>query len=87
MALGVDFSKASGADGLIVTMGLPMTGAKEIQAGGKTFSILLLGGKPAEPVAVGDKVVVGQQEISFDGAKIVFQKMAGPLTKKRLGLW
>lgn len=87
MALGVDFSKASGADGLIVTVGLPMTGAKTVQAGGQTFNVLLLGGKPAEPVAAGDKVVVGQQEISFDGKKIVFAKMAGPQTKKRLGLW
>jgi len=87
MALGVDFSKASGADGLIVTVGLPVTGAKTVVAGGQMFNILLLGGKPAEPDAAGDKVVVGKQEISYDGEKIVFGKMAGPSKLPRLGIW
>ena len=87
MALGVDFSKASGADGLIVTVGLPMTGAKTVLAGGQTFNILLLGGKPDEPVAAGDKVAVGKQEIGYDGKKIIFAKMAGPQKLPRLGTW
>lgn len=87
MALGVDFSKASGADGLIVTVGLELTGGKTVVAGGQTFDILLLGGKPAEPVAMGDKVVVGQQEITYDGKKIIFSKIAGPQKLPRLGCW
>lgn len=87
MALGVDFSKTSGADGLIVTVGLPMTGAKQVEAGGKMFNILLLGGSSAEPVANGDKVVVGQQEITCDGLKIIFMTMAGPQKLPRLGIW
>ena len=87
MALGVDFSKASGADGLIVTVGFSMTGAKTVVAGGQTFNILLLGGKPAEPTAAGDKVVIGKQEITYDGKKIVFAQMAGPSKLSRLGIW
>lgn len=63
MALGVDFSKASGADGLIVTVGLPMTGAKAVQAGTQTFTVLLLGGKADEPVAAGDKVVSASRRL------------------------
>jgi len=87
MMLGVDFSKASGADGLIVTVGLPMTGAKQVEAGRKLFNILLLGGSSAEPVANGDKVVVGQQEITCDGFKIIFKTMAAPQKMPRLGIW
>jgi hypothetical protein len=87
MLLGVDFSKASGADALIVTVGLPLSGAKQIQAGGQTFHVLLIGGKPAEPTAAGNKVVVGEQEIHSDGKKIIFAKMAGPPKLPRLGCW
>jgi hypothetical protein len=87
MLLGVDFSKASGADGLIVTVGLPMSGAKQIQAGGRTFHLLLLGGKPAEPAAQGDKVVAGKQEIGCDGNKIAFSVMSGPPKWGKLGCW
>jgi len=87
MQLGVDFSKASGADGLIVTIGLPMSGAKSIDCAGKTYNILLLGGKPDQPQVVGDAVVISSQEIRSDGKKIIFSKMAGPQKFPRLGLW
>ncbi len=85
--LGVDFSKTSGADALIVTVGLPMSGAKHVEAGGNTFHILLLGGSPAEPATNGDKVVIGQQEITADNKKITFKTMASPQKMPRLGIW
>ena len=85
--LGVDFSKASGAHALIVTVGLPMNGATEIKAGQTAFSVLLIGGKPPEPAAAGDKVVVGRQEVRFDGSKIVFGTVAGPPRLPKLGMW
>lgn len=87
MALGVDFSKASGALGLIVTVGLPMTGAKQVTAGGRTFDVLLVGGKPTEPVVQGDRIVVGSQEITHDGSKIVLKVMAGPPKLGKFGQW
>ncbi len=88
MKLGVDFSKASGAEALIVTVGLAMTGAKikQITAGEHAFSILLIG-SDAEATVVGDKIVIGKQEISCDGKKIIFGTIAGAAKLPRLGIW
>jgi hypothetical protein len=73
--LAVDFSKASGADALLVMTGpgAPATGA--VEAGGTRFSFLFLGaGKAPTPAAQGDKVVVGGQTVWFDGKKIALAK-------------
>ena len=96
-AIGVDYSKASGADALVIMIGPGATGALggevdkskskvfKIEASGKTFQILSLSGegKHPEPKAEGDKVVVGGQTIGFDGNHITFSKIAGPLKIKQ----
>lgn len=64
-----------------------MKGATEVSAGGHTFHILLIGGKPEEPSLPADDVFVGEQQINYDGKKIVFGKMVGPPKLKRLGCW
>lgn len=86
MALGVDFSKASGADALVVVTGNGAAGQKQVSAGGTTFHLTTLGGEPAEPRVEGDTVVMGGQTFSYDGKKIVFGKMAGPGDLPRMGL-
>ena len=84
-AIGVDFSKASGADAVVVTVGPGATGCKpgahskvtSVTAGPTTFSILTLSsGTHPEPKADGEKVLLGGQTITFDGKKIVFAKAA-----------
>ena len=72
--LAIDFSRASGADAMLVMTGpgAPADGA--VEAGGRKFSFLLLGGTPPRPKADGDKVVVGKQTVSFDGKRIVLGK-------------
>ena len=87
-SLAVDFSKASGADALLVMVG-PGAGAGKAPAGskvktfsvtaGKTaFAILVLSadGQLPEPKADGDKVVIGGQTVSYDGGKLVLAKTA-----------
>jgi hypothetical protein len=86
-ASGVDFSKASGAEALVVISGPGATGQKTIQAGGKTFALILLGGSPPEPKVEGAKVIIGGQGIAHDGQKILFDRMAGPPAKPRFGCW
>ncbi|GDY13678.1 hypothetical protein LBMAG53_25560 [Planctomycetota bacterium] len=91
--VGVDFSRSSGADALIVVVGEGATGAlgggsgsskakaTTVQAGGKTFAILTLSnGAHPEAKATGDQVVVGGQTIGFDGTAITFSKLVGPPT-------
>jgi hypothetical protein len=88
-SVGVDFSKASGADALIVVAGIgadghltgggPKAKASTIETSkGRVALLTLSSGAHPEPKAEGDKVVIGGQTVSFDGAKIVFGKMAGP---------
>ncbi|GDY13615.1 hypothetical protein LBMAG53_24930 [Planctomycetota bacterium] len=55
--------------------------------GGRTFDVLLVGGKPAEPVVQGDRIVVGGQEITHDGSKILLKVMAGPPKLSKFGQW
>ena len=82
--IGVDFSKASGADGLVVMVGPAASGGQAgshskivaVTAGGQTFQILIFGTTP-EPRADGDQVVIGKQSIRYDGGKLVFAVMAG----------
>jgi len=91
-AVGVDYSRASGADAVIVMVGKCATGAitgadpgkskvTAVNAGGVGFSILTLSasGTHPEAKAAADHVAIGGQQIRFDGTRIVFAKMAGPL--------
>jgi hypothetical protein len=82
-AIGVDFSKASGAEAVVVMVGPGASGGKSgsrskvssVTAGGTSFSILTIsGGAHPEPKADGDQITLGGQSISFDGKKIVFTK-------------
>ena len=77
--LAVDFSKASGAEGMLVMTGPGAAGGKLVaSAGGTKFSFLFLttGSAPAL-TADGDKVVVGGQTVSMKDGRIVVGKMAG----------
>jgi hypothetical protein len=67
----VDFSRASGADAMLVMTGpnAPPDGA--LEAGGTRFSILVLGpGEVPRPRVEGDKVVVGKQTVGFANGRI-----------------
>lgn len=77
-SFGVDFSRASGADALLVLSG-PITGAPKgatvVTAGTNTFTIMTVQkGAPPEATANGDKVSVGGQTISILGGNIAFEK-------------
>jgi hypothetical protein len=84
--VGVDFSRASGADALVVLAGKGAAGGRTVTAGSMTYSVILLGGQ-AEPKVVGDKVVVGGQGFTCDSKRILFDKMAGPPRLPRMGCW
>jgi hypothetical protein len=74
-SLAIDFTKASGADVMLVMTGPGAPAGGSVEAGGVTFSFLFLGaGKAPTPQAQGNKVVVGGQTVSFDGKKIVLAK-------------
>ncbi len=95
-AVGVDYSRASGADAVVVQVGPGATGkvtgatgpkvkVKAVTAGGATFSILTLAadGTHPEAKAEGDAVTLGKQTIRYDGKAIVFGTAAGPLKLKQ----
>ncbi len=69
--LAIDFSRASGADALLVMTGPGAPPAGAIEAGGTRFSFLSLGGTAPAPKAEGDKVTIGGQTVSFDGKSII----------------
>jgi hypothetical protein len=85
-SLAVDFSRASGADALIVRTGsgAAVTGDKtgpggahakatSVVAGGRTFYLMTLQvGTAPTPTVSGNSVNIGNQTISHDGEKIVF---------------
>jgi hypothetical protein len=89
-SVGVDYSKASGAEALIVVAGPAADGKLAGNPGpkakvftgtaGKTpYAILSLSnGVHPEPKLEGTKVTIGGQMIDFDGGNIAFGKMAGP---------
>jgi hypothetical protein len=74
--LAVDFSKASGADAMLVMTGPGAPSGGHILAGGTEFAFKFLkaGTKP-EPKVAGDRIRVGDQTVSFDGERIVLEKM------------
>ncbi len=75
--VGIDFSGASGAPGMIVMTGPGADSGKSASAGGVTFQFKFIGGD-ATPKAQGDKVVIGKQTISMQDGKLVFGTIAGP---------
>jgi hypothetical protein len=85
--LAVDFSRASGADGLLVMVGpgasnvkppekpLPGVNVSTVTAGKTKYAVLILSKDAApEAKADGEKLVVGGQTVSFDGQKIMLAK-------------
>ncbi|MGD0896558.1 MAG: hypothetical protein ABR915_01900 [Thermoguttaceae bacterium] len=72
--LAIDFSRASGADALLVMTGPGAPGADALDAGGTKFSLLVLGKAAPKPQVQGGRIVVGGQTISSDGKRIVLGK-------------
>ena len=85
-SLAVDFSKASGADGMLVMTGPGAPDDKTVSAGGARFSFKFLtgGAEPAIKVE-GAKITVGGQTVSIQGGNIVLGKMAGPWKPAKSG--
>ena len=85
-SLAVDFSKASGADAMLVMTGPGAPGDKTVKAGGTRFSFTFLttGAEP-KPAADGDKVVIGGQTVTMKDGTFVLGKMAGPWTGPKAG--
>lgn len=77
-ALAIDFSKASGADGLLVTTGKAEGATVDLAGKTLTFKFLTSGAEPPSPQIQDDKVIVGAQGISFKDGNLVLDKMAGP---------
>ena len=74
--LGVDFTKASGVDGLLVTNNIDGDNHadRQVKLGETTLYFLCLSGGGRKPVVTveGDKAVVGQQTISLKDGNISF---------------
>jgi hypothetical protein len=76
-SFGVDFSGASGADGLFVLAGAVTgpapKGAARVECGKNTFTVMTLQkGDAPTPKADGEKLIVGNQTVSYDGKRITF---------------
>lgn len=70
--LAIDFSRASGADAMLVMAGPAVAPEGAIEAGGTRFSFLFLAkGTPPTPRVEGAGVAAGGQAVSWDGARIV----------------
>lgn len=95
-SVGVDFSGASGADAVVVVVGLgadgklggyngPMARTHTLDAGGTRFAILTLSkdNKHPEPRVEGGAVLLGAQSVRFEDGRLQFGKMAGA---PRLGM-
>jgi hypothetical protein len=77
--VAIDFSGASGADAMLVMTGPGSPGGATVAAGARTYSFLFLTQRDAPtPKADGDRVVVGEQTVAWDGENIVLGRMAGP---------
>ena len=77
--MAIDFSGASGADGMLVMTGSGAPGEGMVSAGGRKFSFkFLTAGAAPTPKVEGDKIVIGTQTVSFKDGRIVLGKMARP---------
>ncbi|MFP4354018.1 MAG: hypothetical protein ACLFUJ_02755 [Phycisphaerae bacterium] len=66
----VDFSGASGAEGMIVMAGPGAEGDKSIELNGQTLKFSFYGGKAPELSVSGGNVVAGKQRIAYDGTDL-----------------
>jgi len=80
-SLAVDYSGTSGAPLLIAGIGIGggssggLVNFSTVEAGGRTWTIMTLSkDKHPSAAALGDKVVVGGQTLSFDGTKIIMAR-------------
>lgn len=74
-SLAVDFSKASGADAMLVMTGPTAGRGTTVKVGGREYSFLFVGGDdPPQPKADGDSVAIGAQRVSFAGGHITIDK-------------
>jgi hypothetical protein len=71
--IGIDFSGASGCDGMLVTTG----GEQGTKVGPFTFKFLTNGQEPT-PTEAGGVVTVGKQTVQLKDGKLVFGTWAGP---------
>jgi hypothetical protein len=77
--LAADFSKASGADGMLVMAGPGAPSGESVAAGATTFSFkFLTAGEVPKPRAEGNRVLVGSQTVSLEDGRIVLGKTDGP---------
>jgi hypothetical protein len=77
--LAVDFSKASGADAMLVMTGPGAPSDKTVTAAGATFSFkFLTEGDVPKPRAEGNGVVAGSQTIALKDGIIVLGTITGP---------
>jgi hypothetical protein len=70
----VDFSRASGAEGMLVTMSKADGVKVELGGATLTFQFLRSGPEP-KPTVQGDKVLIGEQTVSLKDGAIVLGKM------------
>ncbi len=79
--LAIDFSTASGADGMLVMTGPAASADTVVEAGGQTYSFkFLTKGKAPSPQVQGDKVVAGKQTVAMRDGKLVLGVFADPWT-------
>jgi len=77
--LAIDFSGASGAEGLLVMTGPGAGAGTRVEVGGTTYSVkVLTRGAAPRPQAHGNKLVVGGQSVWMEDGHLVLAKMAGP---------
>jgi hypothetical protein len=80
--LAVDFSKASGAEAMLVLTGGKAAG-RSVSAGGRDFSFYFLTtGREPSLKASGDKVMAGGQTVSYADGRIALARWAGPWKPK-----
>lgn len=76
--LAIDFSRASGAEAMLVMTGPGAPKENTVKAGNTTFSFLFLTeGETPVPEVRGDHVVAGKQTVSLEDGNLVLEKMAG----------
>ncbi len=77
-SIGIDFSGASGVDGMIVLTGKTKHKGVSVTAGGVTYQFkFLTSGQSPTPRVDGNRVVVGKQIVSMKDGKLVLAQTAG----------
>jgi len=77
--LAIDFSGASGADGLLVMTGPGAAEGETVKVGDRTYVLkFLTDGSAPKPRVEGDQVVVGKQTITMQDDKLVLETFDAP---------